>query len=148
VILAKNQDAAQYLGVNENLDGALRRLQAGLGDITPGHYDLDGEKLYLNCFDYETLPEADTCYEAHEGYGDIHVLLRGQEKVAVSRPDTLTLTEAQPENDCWLYAGEAEQTVVLQPGTFLVVFPGDAHRIKMQVSGPEQVRKAVFKFKL
>jgi beta-galactosidase beta subunit len=37
---------------------------------------------------------------------------------------------------------------LLQPGTFLVVFPGDAHRIKMQVSGPEQVRKAVFKFKL
>jgi beta-galactosidase beta subunit len=29
-----------------------------------------------------------------------------------------------------------------------VVFPGDAHRIKMQVDAPETVSKAVFKVKI
>ena len=35
--------------------------------------------------------------------------------------------------------------IMLRPGAFLVVFPGDAHRIKVQVDGPRTVSKAVFK---
>ncbi|WP_365328487.1 YhcH/YjgK/YiaL family protein [uncultured Oscillibacter sp.] len=34
------------------------------------------------------------------------------------------------------------------PGNFLVVFPGDAHRIKMQLGGPETVSKVVLKVRI
>jgi YhcH/YjgK/YiaL family protein len=148
VILAKNEDAAQYLGICPSLDGALRRLLEGLDGLEPGHYDMDGDNLWLNCFDYETLPEAECFYEAHKAYGDIHIMLKGKEKVSISHPDTLTCTEVREGEDFAAYEGEAEETFVLSPGSFLVVFPGDAHKIKMQVDGSEPVRKAVFKFKL
>ncbi len=148
MILAKNEDAGQYFGLGKNLDAALTRLLEGLDDLEPGHYDMDGDNVYLNCFDYVTLPEEECFYEAHEYFGDIHIMLKGQEKVSISHPDTLTEFQRKPENDFIAYRGQAESTVVLEPGSFLVVFPGDAHKIKMQVNGPEPVRKAVFKFKL
>ena len=46
------------------------------------------------------------------------------------------------------YRGEGHYKLVLSPGDFLVVFPGDAHRIKTQVDGPQEVAKAVFKVKI
>lgn len=148
MILAKNQDALQYLGCNPNLDAALRRLSLGLDGLEPGHYDMDGDNVWLNCFDYETIPEEESFYESHERFGDIHIMLRGAEKVCISHPAELEEYERIPENDFIASRGEAEHTLILRPGTFLVVFPGDAHKIKMQVDGPEPVRKAVFKFKL
>ncbi len=148
MILAKNKDAGQYFGLGKNLDAALTRLLEGLDGLEPGHYDMDGSNVYLNCLDYETAPEAECFYEAHKRYGDIHIMLKGEERVSISHPDTLTEFERTPENDFFAYRGEAESTFVLKPGSFLVVFPGDAHKIKMQVNGPEPVRKAVFKFKL
>ena len=46
-------------------------------------------------------------------------------------------------------AGAPEQSLLLEPGSFLVVFPGDAHRLKIAEGGvPEAVAKAVFKIKL
>ena len=148
MILAENRDARQYLGLNPNLDAALNRLLEGLDTLEPGHYDMDGDNVWLNCFDYETIPEEESFYEAHERFGDIHIMLRGSEKVCISHPEALERFEYTPENDFAAYRGEAEHTLVLKPGTFLVVFPGDAHKIKMWVNGPENVRKAVFKFKL
>ena len=41
-----------------------------------------------------------------------------------------------------------EYKLTLSPGDFLVVFPGDAHKIKMQADGPCTVTKAVFKIKI
>ncbi len=148
MILADNRDALQYLGIGPHLDLALRQLSRGLDGLEPGHYPVDGKNVWLNCFDYETLPEEDCFYEAHKAYGDIHIMLQGSEKVCISRPDDLEEFESIPENDFAAYRGEPAHTLILRPGSFLVVFPGDAHKIKMQVDGPEPVRKAVFKFKL
>ena len=61
----------------------------------------------------------------------------------IAHPRGLTLFEQR--DDFYGYHGEAEQTLVLRPGSFLVVFPGDAHRIKLWVGGPKSVTKAVFK---
>ncbi len=149
MIFAKNRDALKYLGLNENLDTALRRIAQGLDGLQPGHYDMDGDNLWLNCFEYETLPEDQCFYEAHHKFGDIHIMLQGCEKVSIADPQDLEEFKSEPENDFYAYHGsEALDTFVMRPGTFLVVFPGDAHDIKMRVHGPEQVRKAVFKFKL
>ena len=150
MILADNRDALQYLGINPNLDAALRRLSEGLNGLEPGcRYEMDGKNVWLSCYEYDTIPESESFYEAHRNYGDIHVMLTGSEKVCISRPDDLTETDgSKPDNDFYAYHGDAAHTLVLRPGTFLVVFPGDAHNIKMQVEGVETVRKAVFKFKL
>lgn len=144
MILAKNRDAASYRGVHPRLDRALDCLtDEFLASVGTQTRKLDGDALYVTRFDYDTLPLEETFYEAHRRYLDIHVMLRGAERVDIAHPDGLTLFEHS--GDFYGYRGDAEQSLVLRPGEFLVVFPGDAHRIKIAAGEPEAVSKAVFK---
>ena len=104
---------------------------------------LEDDLLYVTRFDYETIPLEEAFFEAHKKYLDVHLMMSGAERVDISHPDVLTLFDHK--DDFYAYQGEAEQTLLLTPGSFLVVFPGDAHRIKVQVEGPENVSKVVFK---
>ncbi len=71
---------------------------------------------------------------------------QGAERVEIAHPDHLTLTEQR--GDFYGYTGDADQTVILRPGTFLVVFPGDAHRLRIPVNQPgEAFTRVVLKIK-
>ena len=147
MIYAKNADALAYRGIHPNLDLALEHITpeflAALRDNQ--RVELKGDLVYCTRFTYETIPQEESFFEAHRRYLDIHIMVEGEERVDVNRPEDLTLTEAQEGNDFYAYQGESWHSTVLKPGEFLVVFPGDAHRIKVQVDGPKTVSKAVFK---
>ena len=144
MILAKNAQAAAYRGIHPRLDAVLDRLNdeflASVGNVTQ---QIEGDKLYVTRFDYETQPAEATFFEAHRRYLDVHVMVQGEEGVEIASPNGLDLFEHK--DDFYAYRGEADFRFVLRPGMFLVVFPDDAHRIKMQVNGPENVSKVVFK---
>lgn len=149
MILARNVTAADYLGIHPNLDEALKRITPeflnALGtervDILPG-------KVWCTKFTYETLPEEECFFEAHEKFLDIHMMLEGEERVEIASPKSLSCFEEKPENDFWAYRGDGHHKLVLAPGDFLVVWPDDAHKIKMMVDTPKTVTKAVFKIKI
>lgn len=149
MILAKNADARDYLGIHPNLDLALERITpeflSALGtervDIVPG-------EVWCTKFTYETIPDQEAFFEAHGKFLDIHLMLEGSERVEIAPPDTLEQFQSLPENDFYAYRGKPWQKLLLSPGDFLVVFPADAHKIKMQTDGPRTVTKAVFKVKI
>ena len=147
MIYAKNADALAYRGIHPNLDLALEHITpeflASLRDNQ--RVELKGDLVYCTRFTYETIPQEESFFEAHRRYLDIHIMVEGEERVDMNRPEDLTLTDAQDGNDFYAYQGESWHSTVLKPGEFLVVFPGDAHRIKVQVDGPKTVSKAVFK---
>ncbi len=147
MIYAKNADALAYRGIHPNLDLALEHITpeflASLRDNQ--RVELNGDLVYCTRFTYETIPQEESFFEAHRRYLDIHIMVEGEERVDMNRPEDLTLTDAQEGNDFYAYQGESWHSTVLRPGEFLVVFPGDAHRIKVQVDGPKTVSKAVFK---
>ena len=144
MILDKLSAANAYRGIHPRLDGVLDRLnEAFLATVGPETMELEGDKLYVTRFTYETLPREETFFEAHKWYLDVHLMVQGEERVELASPGGLTLFEHQ--GDFYAYRGEAEQSLVLRPGSFLVVFPEDAHRIKIQVNGRETVSKVVFK---
>ena len=144
MILDKLSTANAYRGIHPRLDGVLDRLnEAFLATVGPETMELEGDKLYVTRFTYETLPREETFFEAHKRYLDVHLMVQGEERMELASPGGLTLFEHQ--GDFYAYRGEAEQSLVLRPGSFLVVFPEDAHRIKIQVNGPETVSKVVFK---
>ena len=147
MIYAKNQDALTYRGIHPNLDQALEHITPEfLNSLQDGQkVELKGEQVYCTRFTYETVPQEESCFEAHRRYLDIHIMLQGEERVDVNRPEELTLTQVQDENDFYAYQGESWHSTVLRPGEFLVVFPEDAHRIKVQVGEAKTVSKAVFK---
>ena len=150
MIVARNADAANYKGFSPLLDRALDLLSpeflASVG-TTPVH--MDGEKLYATRNIFDTAPDSETFFESHKLYLDIHAVTKGEERMEIADPKTLTLDEvkSKPEGDFYAYTEKSaeHQTLILKPGTFLVAFPDDAHRCKGQVDGVSQVEKVVFK---
>ena len=148
MILAPNADAALYRGIHPNLDLALEKITPEFfASLGTERVELKGRDVYCTKFTYETVPNGESFFEAHEKYLDIHIMLSGSERVEIEMPEKLTPLRAEPENDFWAYTGEG-RSLVLSPGEFLVVFPNDAHKIKMRVNAPETVSKAVFKVKI
>lgn len=144
MILDKLTNARAYRGIHPRLDQALDRLTPDfLSAVGPVTERLEGDALCVTRFTYETLPLEETFFEAHRRYLDIHLMMEGQERVELASPAGLELFEHR--DDFYAYRGQAEQSLILRPGSFLVVFPEDAHRIKIRVNGPQRVSKVVFK---
>ena len=144
MIHARLSDAPYYRGIHPRLDRVLALLTPdGLAGLGTERRELEGGALYVTRFDYETLPREQTFFESHLRYLDVHVMLEGVERVELAHPASLSLLEQSGDFLGW--RGEAEQSVLLRPGDFLVVFPGDAHRLKIAVGAPAAVSKAVFK---
>jgi len=149
MIYAKNTDALTYLGIHPNLDMALERINDRfLSGVGCERQELKGGDVYATRFTYETVPAEESFFEAHKKYLDIHIMLSGSERVEIAPPESLTEFDRVEANDFYAYRGEGDYKLTLSPGDFLVVFPGDAHRIKMQADGPETVTKAVFKIRI
>ena len=152
MIVAKYEDAARYKGVSPLLDKALDLLTPAFLASVSGTVPVEGEELYVMRNVFDTVPDAETFFEAHRRYLDIHVVTKGAERMEIADPRTLTPDEAvsRPEGDFYAYTEKSaeHQTLILRPGSFLVAFPEDAHRCKGQVDGPEHVEKVVFKIRI
>ena len=148
MIVANLRNKSEYYGIHPELDKALDCLTPEFLEKVPTEKQLlDGENLFVTKFHLQTVPLEETFFEAHRKYLDIQVVTEGRERVDIAHPDSLTLTENK--GDFYGYTGQAEQSVILQPGTFLVVFPGDAHRLRIPVEQPgEAFTRVVFKIKV
>ena len=149
MILARNETARDYLGIHHNLDLALERInEAFFSSLGHDRVDIVPGECWCTKFTYDTIPDDESFFEAHEKFLDIHIMLEGSERVEVSSPAALTVFRSEPENDFWGYRGAGRVKLTIGPGEFLCVWPDDAHKIKMLVDHPETVTKAVFKIKI
>ena len=149
MIVARNETALTYLGIHPNLDQALRRITPEfLSSLGTERVDIIPGQVWCTRFTYETISDEESFFEAHENFLDIHLMLSGCERVEIASPKKLTLFDSQPGNDFYAYRGQGAHKLVLAPGYFLVVWPDDAHKIKMMLERPETVTKAVFKVKI
>ena len=144
MIYDKLSNIRRYKGLHPNLDIALDYIGDHLADM-PQHVDLKGDAVYGNMFTYDTVPDDESFFEAHARFADIQIMREGSERVAVYHISVLETDSAQPEKDFWALHGPEETSIVLAPGSFLVVLPGDAHKLKMQLGSPATVTKSVFK---
>ena len=149
MIYAKNKDALSYRGIHPNLDLALEHITPEfLDSVGYEKVQLKGDDVYATRFTYETVSEEESFFEAHKKYLDIHIMAEGSEGVEIAPPAELTEFDRAEANDFYAYRGPASYRLSLSPGDFLVVFPNDAHRIKMSLEQPETVTKVVFKVRI
>lgn len=149
MIYAKNKDAPAYRGIHPNLDLALDHITPEfLSSVGSERVELKGGDVYATRFTYETVPVEDTFFEAHRKFLDIHIMVEGSEGVEIAPPEALTEFDRTEANDFYAYRGRGDYKLTLSPGDFLVVFPGDAHRIKMRLDSSETVSKVVFKVRV
>ena len=122
MIYTDMEHLGRYRGITPALDTAIAYLlEHGLEGLTSGRNEVDGENVYINRFAYTTMPEAETAFEAHRLYADIHLLAEGEEYIGITP---------------------------MEPGKVLIAFPEDAHRVKINRGGPCHVEKAVVKVRV
>ena len=144
MIYAKLTDAPAYRGIHPRLDRVLALLTPeSLAGVSTRRTELEGEALAVTRFDVESSCDEARLFEYHRRYLDVFTVVEGRERVDIAVPEAVELREHA--GDYWGGSAQPEQSVVLTPGSFLVLFPGDAHRPGMAVEGPESVSRIVFK---
>ena len=147
MIYAKLSDASAYRGIHPRLDRVLELLQEDyLAQVPAQTRQLEGEALFVTRFDVESSSDEGRLFERHRRYLDVFALVRGRERVDLAPSETMELREQR--GDYWGGVCETEQSLTLRPGSFLILFPGDAHRPGMAVEGPEPLSRVVFKVQL
>ena len=144
MIYADLKDAKRYRGIHPRLDQALELLTEDfLRSVPTQRTELDGSALFVTRFDVKTSADDARLFEYHRRYLDIFTVVAGTEQVDIAAPENMTVEKQQ--DDYWGCRGKAEQAVILRPGSFLVLFPGDAHRPGTAVQEPGAVSRIVFK---
>ncbi len=138
-----------YQGIHPGVYKGLKLLaETDFSQMEDKRYEVDGDDLFFFLQSYETKPENPTP-ETHQKYIDIQCVLSGIEAMDVGALEAMTdIAEARPEGDIWLHHGPADSRVILAPGKFAVLFPGDAHAPCIAVNGPTKCHKVVVKVKV
>jgi len=149
MIYVKMRHLGRYRGICPALDTAIGYLeQADLSALRPGRNEVDGDNVFINRFDYTTVPESQAAWEGHTRYGDIHIMISGRERIGVSDAGELKNTVFQENNDFLGFEGPVRTWYAMEEGDALIVFPEDAHMVKVALENCEPVSRAVVKFRL
>ena len=149
MIYTKRKNLERYLGLSPSLDTAIRYLlRTDLEALAPGRNAIDGDQVFVNRFDYQTMEPDQAIWEGHEAYGDMHVLLSGFEKIGVTDAEMLHITARKPEEDFIGFEGPVRSWFPMTPEDILIVFPEDAHKVKVLDGESALVQKACFKFRV
>ena len=149
MIYTKRDRLSRYKGICPPLDTAIDFLaSADLTKLAMGRNDVDGDNVFINRFDYTTMPEESASWEGHKYYADIHVVLEGEERIGVTDAASLTAGDYDAAGDFIPYEGPVDAWVTMRPGDILVVFPEDVHMVKVQLKDACPVKTAVFKVKV
>lgn len=136
----------RYVGIGKNLDTAIRYLKEhSLEDLSLGRNEVDGDNVFINRFAYETMEEEKAEFEAHELYGDIHLVLSGEEYIGISDLECMEITSIDKETDSVFCKGKTQNRLYMEPGKVLIAFPEDAHKVKIKTGSSCHVEKMVAK---
>lgn len=148
MIYTKRCNLNRYLGMSPEMDTAIRYIQtADLTELVKGRNEIDGSNVFVNRFDYQTMPREQAIWEGHIQYADIHVLLSGREKIGVTNVGLLKETVRKPEEDFVGFEGEVLSWFPMTAEDILIVFPEDIHMVKVSDGESVLVEKACFKVK-
>ncbi len=147
MIFDKIENAGRYMGMNPNLDRALRFLtETDLSALPEGRTEIDGDKVFVNVMTAETDPDDKRGYEFHEKYYDIQIDIMGAETVCVGTEYRSVIRPYSEEYDVGFGECGCEAECRLSPGRFVVCEPGEPHQPGGAADGkPMQIRKAVVK---
>ncbi len=114
-----------------------------------GKYPISGDECFVNLQRYETRLHEECRPESHKKYIDIQYLVEGEEYIGWCplSPDLRVVEPYDEERDITFYnCLVPESEILLQPGSFAVLFPDDVHSPQGAVDGkPMGVTKVVVK---
>lgn len=118
-------------------------------DLTLGRHEVDS-LFYYNVQEYETKVNPLKHFESHYKYVDIQFLISGVENLQVVDINRLQIEVPYDEiKERILYHPTSNSaSVVLRPGSAVILYPKDAHRTIAYNGEPCKVKKVVGKVKI
>lgn len=145
-------NAKQYKGIHQGIDRILEAVQAYTAENYPSdRIQLDGDNLFMNFSQYETHPQEGALTEAHEQYIDVMYMVEGSETIYVKPVERLQniTQEYDPAIEALLAETDEDATAVrLEAGSFIVLFPQDAHAPGCYADGKKHVKKIIGKVRI
>lgn len=139
-------NARQYEGLGPRIKQAFDFLrQTDLAALSLGIHELDGRALYVNVQAFTTRPLAEGRWEAHRRYLDLHYVFEGVERIGYAPAGSLTPGAYDAQGDFLPLTGEAGALVPLSSGSFMLLWPDEAHMPGLAVDDPAPLRKVVLK---
>ena len=140
------RNLSRYETLSSDFATAVQYLRAtDLFRLPHGRTGIAGDRVFLNRFDYTTAVRTPkTLFEAHERYLDLHIVLNGQEGIALAPTEFLTERKRE-EDDSILYTGDEVYRLPLRVGQFALLYPGEGHMPKLVCGIPSHVDKIVVK---
>ena len=148
MIIDSIDNAKSYLGISQKIATALKYLsETDFSQLELGRHEI-GDGSFCVIQDYMTAPRNQKRWEAHRRYIDVQFVASGVEHMGWAQIDTLQIIENYNEqNDIEWFDGKGD-FVTARTGTFVIVFPHDAHMPGVALEQPELVRKVVVKVPL
>jgi len=140
------RNAEAYACLQPGLAQALAFLaSAPLATLAPGRHAIADDRVFALVQDYATKPREQGFWEAHRRFIDVQYVVSGTELLGYAPLDSLTVTEPYAaDRDLVLLAGAGDMLTV-RAGTFVILFPRDAHMPGLACGAPAPVRKVVVK---
>ena len=118
-------------------------------ELTLGRHDVN-DSFYYNVQEYETNVNPSKHFESHCKYVDVQMLVSGEENLQVVDINRLRIEVPYDEvkERILYYATSDAASIFLRPGSFVVLYPKDAHRTIALNGTPCNVKKIVGKVKI
>lgn len=144
----KVQFAKQYHLNQATWDRAFAYLKnTDLKTLSNGRHVIDGDNVYAIVTEAPTKDYDKTAFESHRKYIDLQYVITGEENMAKTPVASVTVNKPYDETaDIAYYTGEGKVYTV-PAGTFMLFFPGEAHRPNITPGGNKVVKKIVIKIK-
>ena len=136
-----------YRGLGANMDRAIEYLaHADLSALPAGRYEIDGENAYRMIQEPTLRDPQDGQFEVHRRYADIQLALTDGEAIAVSPIEKIAnWAPFDAQKDIGFSDTDFKGvSLPLPAGTFMILFPQDAHLPCLKCGGATG-RKAVVK---
>jgi YhcH/YjgK/YiaL family protein len=146
MIVDKLTNTAAYRELGPGIAAAFDYLKSqDFTKIPAGKYEIDGDNCFAIVQDYETVPQIEKRWVAHRKYIDIQYIANGAEYIGYANLDTLEVVEDYDEaKDITWLEGNGD-FITVNPGTFVILYPQDAHMPGVAIYGSKPVRKVVVK---
>ena len=140
------ENASAYLALSPRIAVALRFLmERDLTAIPLGRHEIDGSRIYVIIQEYSTKPRHECFWEAHRKVIDVQFVASGVEVIGWSPLSRLSVKQAYDADRDVLVLDGPGQTIRLEPNTFAIFMPQDAHMPCLAADKPALVRKIVVK---
>ena len=138
------ENLKNYKGISVNFDRAIESIMAGdYLNASEGRHDIDGDNVYFNVQENLMTREiSETCFESHQKYIDIQLIIDGEEKFGY------TARKVLKEKDYDHLDGEIEVICKMTKDRFILFFPLEPHMPCLKVGEKKRIKKAVYKIKI